>query len=145
MQSLLGNIYKAKGGDLDFKIGLGLTPLLFCAVLIGSQYGTAGVAIGILLFNVALLASTYRALQLIELDPFKTLAALLPETIAALFMGAGLLALDALHAIPRTTVAIALIVQVAIGVVLFFAALLLISRRTVLDLWAVRRFLRTRR
>jgi PST family polysaccharide transporter len=146
VQSLLGNIYKAKGRpDLDFKIGLGLTPLLFCAVLIGSQYGTAGVAIGILLFNVALLASTYRALRLIELDPFKTLAALLPETIAALFMGAGLLALDALHAIPRTTVAIALIVQVAIGVVLFFAALLLISRRTVLDLWAVRRLLRTRR
>ena len=145
LQSLLGNIYKAKGRpDLDFKIGLVLAPLLFLAVVVGSHYGTVGVAVGVLLFNVALLASAHRALRLIELDPFKTISALLPEAMAALLMGAGLLALGAFDAIPRSSVAVELVVNVAIGVALFLAALLLISRDTVTDLWSMWRLLRSR-
>jgi O-antigen/teichoic acid export membrane protein len=145
LQALLNDIYKAKGRpDLDFKIGLGLAPLLLLAVFIGSRYGTAGVAVGVLLFNVALLASTYRALKLIELDPVKTLAALLPATLSAVIMGAGLVALDASEAIPRAAVVVELIVNVTVGVLLFFAALFLISRSTVKELWSARRFLRTR-
>jgi PST family polysaccharide transporter len=143
LQALLGDIYRAKGRpDLDFKIGLGLAPLLLSAVLIGSLCGVAGVAVAVLLFNLILLASTYRALQLIELDPIKTLAAVLPATMAAAIMAAGLLTLDALQVVPRTTVAIELIASVVIGVLLFFATLFLISRSTLDELLSVWRMIR---
>ncbi|MEO8303621.1 MAG: lipopolysaccharide biosynthesis protein [Betaproteobacteria bacterium] len=145
LQALLSNIYRAKGRpDLDFKIGLWLTPLLVLAVLIGSRWGTAGVAVGVLLFNVAHFASTYRALRLIELDPRKTLAQLLPAAGAAVFMGAALFALDAMRLVPRSTVLVELIEQVAIGAMLFFAALFTISRSTIDELWSVWRLLRAR-
>jgi PST family polysaccharide transporter len=146
LQAPLGDIYKAKGRpDLDFKVGLGLAPLLVLAVLLGSLWGTLGVAGGVLMFNVALLASTYRALRLIELDPGKVFRALLPATAAAAFMGAGLLGLNAISAIPRSTVLLELVASVTIGVLLFGGTLLLISRRTIDDLWLAARLLRTRR
>jgi PST family polysaccharide transporter len=143
LYALLVNIYKAKGRpDLEFKIGLFLVPMFVVAVLAGSRFGAMGVAVGVLLFNVVLLASTARALKLIELDAAETLAALVPATIAAAVMGAGLLALDAAHVVPRGTALAELTVSVAIGVLLFFAALCVVSRRTVRELWAMRRFLR---
>lgn len=145
LQALLGNIYKAKGRpDLDFKIGLGLAPMLLLAVLAGSRWGTMGVALGVLLFNVALLCSTYRALELIDLEPIRTLAAVVPATCAAAFMGMGLLGLDALYVAPRSTVLLELVVQVAIGALLFVTALFVISRRTIVELWSVRHLLRGR-
>jgi O-antigen/teichoic acid export membrane protein len=145
LQSLLGNVFRAKGRpDLDFKIGLVLAPLLLLAVLLGSRWGTMGVAQGVLLFNVALLASTYFALRWIDLDPLEMLVVLMPATGAAAIMGAALLALDAIPDLWPSTLLLQLLAQVATGVLLFVAALFMISRQTVEDIWAVRRFLRTR-
>lgn len=145
LQALLSNIYKAKGRpDLDFKIGLGLTPIMVLAVLAGCRWGTLGVAVGVLLFNVALLVSTYRALQLIDLDPVKALAAVVPATCAAAFMGLTILGLDALRIVPHSTVLLELIEHVALGALLFFIALSVISRRTIVELWSICLLLRTR-
>ena len=60
-------------------------------------------------------------------------------------MGAGLFALEASHAVPRSAVAIELVVNVAIGVLLYVAALFLISRRTFAEIWSAWRLLRTRK
>jgi PST family polysaccharide transporter len=143
LHALLSNIYKAKGRpDLDFKISTGLLPLLFVAVVVGSQWGTLGVAFGVLAFNLLLLASTVRALQLIELNPIDTLAAIAPATGAALLMGATLTALDAMDLVPHSQPALELLALVTTGVVLFFAALFVISRGSISELWSMRRFLR---
>lgn len=145
LQTFLANIYKAKGRpDLEFKIGLGLVPLLVLAVLVGSLRGSAGVASGILVFSVVSLASTYFALRLIELAPFEVLQSLFPASAAAAFMGAGLRLLDAMHAIPRSTDLLELVLSVAIGIVLFFLSLFLLSRKTVDDFWSVARLLGAR-
>ncbi len=146
LQAVLADIYKAKGRpDLDFKIGLGLGPFLLLAVLAGSLWGTAGVAGGVLVFNIALLASTYRALRLIDLGLFNVFRALFPAIAASAFMGGGLLILDALHAVAASAVSLALIASVATGMLLYFIPLLLLSRRTVDDLWSVGRVLLARR
>ncbi len=146
LQGLLGNIYAVKGRpDLEFKIGLVLVPFLLLAVVLGSRFGTAGVAVGVLLFHVALLVSTYWALRLIDLDPIRTLAALAPPAIATAIMGGGLIALDAARALPPLTVVVELTANVFLGALLFLAALCLVSRRTVADLWSVWRYLRARR
>ncbi|HET7031832.1 MAG TPA: lipopolysaccharide biosynthesis protein [Casimicrobiaceae bacterium] len=143
LYGLLANIYKAKGRpDLDFKIGVGLVPLLLVAIIFGTQWGTLGVAIGVLVFNVVLLGSAVRALQLIELDPFDALAAVAPAACAAGLMGAMLVALDAMDLMPRSTPALELLVLVPTGAVLFFAALFAISRSSISELWSMRRFLR---
>jgi PST family polysaccharide transporter len=145
LQGLLGNIYAVKGRpDLDFKIGLVLTPLLVVAVVAGSLYGTAGVAFGVLLFNLVLLLSTRRALRLIGLDPVKTLAALVPAMIATAIMACGLLFLDALHPLPAGSVVVELGARILFGAVLFIAALCVVSRRALSDMGSVWRYLRTR-
>ena len=141
--ALIVNIYKAKGRpDLEFKVGLVLAPMFVVAVLAGSRFDTMGVAVGVLIFNVVLLASTVLALRLIELDATATLATLVPATVAATAMGAGLLVLDAANAIPEGTALFDLAVRVAIGVLLFAGALCAVSRRTVRELWAMRRLVR---
>jgi O-antigen/teichoic acid export membrane protein len=146
LHALLVNIYRAKGRpDLDFKISVGLLPLLLVAVVVGSRWGTLGVAIGVLVFNVVLLASTVRALQLIELDPIRTLAAVAPASFAAAFMGAALVAIGAMDFVPRSQPLLELLLLVAVGVLLFFAALLVISRKSISELWSMRRFLRVNR
>lgn len=143
LHALLSNIYKAKGRpDLDFKISVSLLPLLLVAVVVGSRWSTLGVAIGVLMFNVALLVSTFRALQLIELDPIEALAAIAPATAAAAFMGVMLVVLDAMDLVPIAQPLLELLVLVATGVVLFFAGLLVISRSSISELWSMRRLLR---
>jgi PST family polysaccharide transporter len=143
LYSLLANIYKAKARpDLDLKIGLGLVPLLFLAIVFGSQWGTLGVAAGVLVFNVVLLASALRALQLIELDPFDALAAVGPAAFAAAFMGVMLIALDAMDLVPQWHPALELLLLVPTGAVFFFIALFAISRSSITELWSMRRFLR---
>ena len=143
LHALLSNIYRAKGRpDLEIKISAGLLPLLLIAVVVGSQWSTLGVAIGVLVFNVVLLASTFRALQLIELDPIEALAAIAPAAGAALFMGAVLVGLDAMDLVPRSQPLLELLVLVATGAVLFFAGLFAISRSSISELWSMRRFLR---
>ncbi len=145
LQGLLANIYAVKGRpDLDFKIGLVLAPFLVLAVVVGSLYGAAGVAAGLLLFNVVLLLSTRRALRLIGLDPIRTLAALVPAAIATAIMACGLLAFDALHPLPTTSVALELGASILFGAILFIAALCIVSRRTLSDMRSVWHYLRTR-
>jgi O-antigen/teichoic acid export membrane protein len=145
LQGLLGNIYAVKGRpDLEFKIGLALAPFLLLAIAIGCRFGTAGVAAGVLAFNLALLVSTYRALRLIDLDPARALKALAPPAIATAIMGVGLVALDTTHALLFSSAVVALVVNVMLGALLFLAALCLISRQTVADMRAVWRHLRTR-
>jgi O-antigen/teichoic acid export membrane protein len=142
LQALLANIYKAKGRpDLDFKIGVGLLPLLVIAVLAGTHWDTPGVAFGILLFNVALLASTVYALRLIGLGLARTLAVVLPATSAAALMGLGLAIVDLLYVGPRPTVAVELAVSVTAGAILFFAALYAISRSTIDEIRELARLL----
>ena len=116
--------------------------LLLIAVVVGSQWSMLGVAIGVLVFNVVLLGSTFRALQLIELDPIEVLAAIAPAASAALFMGAILVELDAMDLVPHSQPLLELLVLVATGVVLFFAGLFAISRSSISELWSMRRFLR---
>jgi PST family polysaccharide transporter len=145
MHTLLGNIYKAKGRpDLDFKIGLAFAPLLLIGLFVGSHYGIVGVAIAVLVFNVLLLASNYLALRLIDLAAIDALASVVPATAAALVMGAGLLALDMARVMPRLPPLVELMLNAAIGSLLFIAALYLISPSTVRDLWTMRKFLRVR-
>ena len=145
LQTLLASIYAIKGRpDLEFKIGLGLGPLLPVAVVIGSRFGVAGVAVGVLLFNVVLLVSTSRALQLIDLDPTRVFTALAPPAMATAIMAGGLIVLEAVHALPQWTVIAHLVASVGVGVLLFLAALCVISRRTVEDLRSVWVHLRAR-
>ena len=143
LHALLSNVYRAKGRpDLEFKISAGLLPLLFVAVVVGSRWSTLGVAIGVLAFNVVLLGSTFRALQLIDLDPIDTLVAIAPAGVAAAFMGAMLVGLDAMDLVPHSQPLLELLLLAATGALLFFAGLFVISRSSISELWSMRRFLR---
>ncbi|MEO8133087.1 MAG: lipopolysaccharide biosynthesis protein [Betaproteobacteria bacterium] len=145
LQSFLGNTYRAKGRpDLEFKIGMALVPLLALAILIGSLWGIAGVAAGILVFSLVSLASTYFGLRLIQLGPLAVFQSLLPASAAAAFMGACLHLLDTMDAIPGSTALLELAASVAMGVLLFLLPLLLLSRKTLDDMGSVVRLLRTR-
>ena len=138
LQALLGNIFAAKGRpDLEFKITLRLVPVLLLGVLIGSRFGPAGIAVGVLTFSVALLVSTCIALRHIGLDPLRTLTALASPTIASIVMGGGLLALEIAHTLPASTIIVGLVANVMLGVVLFVAALWVISRGTLADMLSV--------
>ena len=92
-----------------------------------------------------LLASTFRALQLIELDPIEALAAIAPSTGAAAFMGAMLVAVDAMDVVPHSQPLLELFVLVAMGALLFFAGLFVFSRSSISELWSMRRLLRSNR
>jgi O-antigen/teichoic acid export membrane protein len=145
LQAFVVNIYKAKARpDLEFKIGIGLIPLLLLSVLGGSLFGPLGVAAGLLIFSIASLAATYPALRLIQLDAQEVLQALCPAVIASAAMCGVLRLLDSMHMIPNSTDAVELAASVGIGVVIFVVVLLGISRKTVGDFWSVVRMLRVR-
>ena len=92
-----------------------------------------------------LLASTFRALQLIELNPIEALAAIAPATGAAAFMGATLVAVDAMDVVPHSQPLLELFVLVATGALLYFAGLFVFSRSSISELWSMRRLLRSNR
>ena len=67
----------------------------------------------------------------------------LDTAAAALFMGAGVVALDAMDIVPHSQPFVELLILVASGVLLFFAGLFVISRSSLSELWSIRRLLRT--
>jgi PST family polysaccharide transporter len=144
-QALLSNIYFAKGQpQVNFKVSLVLMPLFIVGVLVGSRGGAAGVALGVLVFSVALLVSSYLALRLIDLGWTKAVGALAPATAASALMTGGLLLFGAMRAEAHSSALLELSLNVAIGVVLFFAALIALSRETLNDLRAVGHLLRAK-
>jgi PST family polysaccharide transporter len=145
-QVVLSNIYRAKGRpELEFKIGIALLPLLIILVLAGSRWGTVGVTGGVLVFSLVSLASTWFALRLIELHPLQVLRSLLPASLAASLMGAGLYFLNAVQAVPVSNGLLKLALNVTIGVLLFFLPLLVLSRKTLEEFQQVARLLGLRK
>jgi O-antigen/teichoic acid export membrane protein len=144
MQGLVSNVYFAKGRpQINLKVNLALLPLAVIAVLVGSLWGTLGVATGLLLVSAVSLATTRIALRLVGVRSRDALAAALPATAASMVMGAGVWLVNA-FVIPGSAGPVsALVASVCIGVGLFGAALVLLAPATARELWSMLRHLRS--
>ena len=134
----IGSLLLAKGrADIGFWFNVAALLIYAIAILAGSQWGIVGIAVALLIANLALLlpADIWVRWYLIRLSPLDYLAAILPFALLSLAMMMGILLVD--HWLPPDLKFLRLLSATMTGGVLYLGGVWMMQRAFLQELFMI--------